>query len=128
MLLNNMHHAGLLNSQAGKYWSISLAAGLASCFLFLSPWGRKGNRVVCSLGLVCLLTFALGCGGGSSASPSSGGSGARAGGGASPPFSTITPSTSKPKIAPKKPFLIPPTLNYSQPPTGDDSLFNFCSP
>jgi len=127
VILNNMHHAGLLNSQAGKYWTISLASGLASCFLFLSPWGLKRKRAVCSLGLVCLLTFALGCGGGSSASPS-GGSGAGAGGGASPASTSITLSTSNPKVAQNQPFVITATVTSSRPLTGNVTFYNFGSP
>jgi subtilase family serine protease len=128
MILNNMHHASLLNFQASKYWTISLVSGLASCVLFLSPWGRKRKRAVCSPGLVCLLTFALGCGGGSSASPSSGGSGAGGGGGTPPAPTSITLSTSNPKVTQNQPFLITATVTSTKPLTGNVTFYNFGSP
>jgi subtilase family serine protease len=130
VILNVMRHAGLLNSQAGKYWTISLASGLASCFLFLFPLGRKRKRALCCLSLVCLLTFALGCGGGSSASPSSGTSGAGAGGGAtaSAAPTSITLSTSNARVSQNQPFLITATVTSSKPLTGNVTFYNFGSP
>jgi len=128
VILSPMHQVGLLRSQASSYWTISLASGLASCFLFLSPWRRKGKRVVCSMGLVCLLTFALGCGGGSSASPSSGGSGAGAGGAVSPVATSITLSTSSAKVPQNQAFLITATVTSSKALTGSVTFYNFGVP
>ena len=128
VILNQAHYSGLSNFQANKYWTISLASGLASCFLFLSPLGRKKKRAVCSLGLVCLLTFALGCGGGSSAAPSSGGSGAGAGGGASAAPTSITLTTSNAKVPQNQPFVITATVTSNKPLTGNVTFYNFGRP
>jgi hypothetical protein len=122
VILSPVHHAGLLRYQASAYWTISFASGLASCCLFLSPWGRKRKRAVCSLSLVSVLTLALGCGGGSSASPSPGGGGG--GGGAAAPTS-ITLSTDNAKVAQNQPFRVTATVTSSKPLTGDVTFYNF---
>jgi hypothetical protein len=44
-------------------WKLSAGTGLAAIFLVLVP-GRRRNRTALGLWLVCLLSFAMGCGGG----------------------------------------------------------------
>jgi hypothetical protein len=112
--------------QVLKWWEVSLATGLASCFLFLLPFNRRRHPLAASLALVSLLSFAIGCGGGSgsSASPPPGG-----GGGTSAPASTsITLSTSNAKAAQYQSFLITATVNSSKPVTGDVVFYNFGKP
>ena len=50
-------------SRSKGWWTISVATGLAALFLLILP-GRKRYRTALGLGLVCLLSFTLGCGGG----------------------------------------------------------------
>jgi hypothetical protein len=52
------------NDRAG-WWSLSAGTGFAALFLLFLP-GRKRYRAAFALGLVCVLTFTLGCGGSSS--------------------------------------------------------------
>ena len=72
------------------WWALSLTMGLASLLLFLFPGvrGRTQLRVAFCLGLVCILSFTLGCGGGSS----SGGGG---GGGLVATHTSVTVSAAK---------------------------------
>jgi hypothetical protein len=46
------------------WWTLSAGTGFAALFLLLLPGGRKKYRAALGLGLVCLLSFTLGCGGG----------------------------------------------------------------
>ena len=46
-------------------WGLSVVTGLAAILLVLLP-GRKRYQTALALGLVCVVTFTLGCGGGSS--------------------------------------------------------------
>jgi len=47
---------------ANGWWMLSGGTGFAAIFLLLLP-GRKRYRAALGLGLVCLLTFTIGCGG-----------------------------------------------------------------
>jgi Pro-kumamolisin, activation domain/Bacterial Ig-like domain (group 3) len=51
------------------WWTLSAGSGVASILLLLFPGlrGRKQLRAALGLGLLCVLSFTLGCGGGSSA-------------------------------------------------------------
>jgi hypothetical protein len=53
------------NSGAKGWWTLSGGTGLAALVLLILP-GRKRYRAALGLGLVCVLSFTLGCGGGSS--------------------------------------------------------------
>jgi len=57
------------------WWTFSVGSGLASLWLLLFPGirGRKQLRAALGLGLLCVLSFALGCGGGSSGTSGGGG-------------------------------------------------------
>jgi Pro-kumamolisin, activation domain/Bacterial Ig-like domain (group 3) len=54
-------------------WTLSAGTGFAALFLLFLPGGRKRFRAALGLGLVCILTFTLGCGGGSSGGGGGGG-------------------------------------------------------
>ncbi|HEV2490859.1 MAG TPA: Ig-like domain repeat protein [Candidatus Acidoferrales bacterium] len=51
------------------WWTLSLLAGLAALLLVASPSRRQSLHAVLGLALVCLLSFALGCGGASGSGP-----------------------------------------------------------
>jgi hypothetical protein len=52
-------------STGGKgWWTLSAGTGFAALFLLFLPGGRKKYRAALGLGLVCVLSFTLGCGGG----------------------------------------------------------------
>ena len=58
-----LYAAGAIPPGGGKgLWTLSASTGLAALVLLFLP-GRKRYRVALSLGLVCVLSFALGCGG-----------------------------------------------------------------
>ena len=69
-------------------WLLSAGAGLAAILWLLVP-GRKRYRAALGLGLLCVLSFALGCGGSS----------AGGGGGGPVPTTTHITVTSPPKAA-----------------------------
>ncbi|HLJ42269.1 MAG TPA: Ig-like domain-containing protein, partial [Candidatus Acidoferrales bacterium] len=79
----------------GAWWALSLLAGLATLFLIALPGKRRSLQAICALGSVCMLSFAIGCGGGASANSSGGGGG----GGNSPASTTTTLTASAVKIA-----------------------------
>lgn len=111
-----------------KYWTVSLATGLASCFLVLFPSSRKRKGAACVLTSLCLLTFALGCGGGGSSSPSVTGGGGGSGGstGGTPPVPTsITLTTSNGKAPQNQSFVITAAVTSSKPLTGNITFYNF---
>jgi photosystem II stability/assembly factor-like uncharacterized protein len=59
----NMVAAGMIPARGGTgWWILSAGTGLAAIILLLLP-GRKRFRAALGLGLVCLLSFTLGCGG-----------------------------------------------------------------
>lgn len=71
-----LYAAGLIPPRGGKgWWTLSAGTGLAAIILLFLP-GRKKYRAALGLGLVCVLSFTLGCNGG--------------GGGSSGPVATIT--------------------------------------
>jgi uncharacterized membrane protein len=64
------------------WWTLSAGSGFAALFLLFLPGGRKRYRAALGLGLVCILSFTLGCGGGSAPPPPP-----------PPPTSTVTKLT-----------------------------------
>lgn len=62
------------------WWTLSAGTGFAALFLLFLPGGRKKYRAAFGLGLVCILSFTLGCGGG---------------GGNQQPPPTLTPTVTK---------------------------------
>jgi hypothetical protein len=46
------------------WWTLSAGTGFAALFLVFLPGGRKKYRTALGLGLLCILSFTLGCGGG----------------------------------------------------------------
>jgi hypothetical protein len=46
------------------WWALSAGTGFAALFLFFLPGGRKRLHAALGLGLVCILSFTLGCNGG----------------------------------------------------------------
>jgi hypothetical protein len=66
---SRLHGSGLILLMRPALWSLSVLAGLASLLLLVLPRSQRSFRAVLGLGLVSLLSFALGCGGGSSESP-----------------------------------------------------------
>jgi Pro-kumamolisin, activation domain/Bacterial Ig-like domain (group 3) len=51
------------SASAKGWWTLSASTGLAAIFFIFLPGGRKRLHAALGLGLVCLLGFALGCGG-----------------------------------------------------------------
>ncbi len=59
-----LYAAGMIPSRGGKgWWTLSAGTGLTAILLLFLP-GRKRYRAALVLGLICVLSFALGCGGG----------------------------------------------------------------
>jgi hypothetical protein len=58
-----LYAAGIAPSSRGRgWWMLSAGAGLTAMLLLILP-GRKRYRAALGLGLVCVLSFTLGCGG-----------------------------------------------------------------
>ncbi len=71
------------------WWTLSAGTGFAALFLLFLPGGRKKYRAALGLGLVCILSFTLGCGGG---------------GGNQQPPPTLTPTVTKLTVTSAKVF------------------------
>ncbi|HEY2547843.1 MAG TPA: protease pro-enzyme activation domain-containing protein, partial [Candidatus Acidoferrum sp.] len=56
-------------ARGNGWWTLSAGTGFAALFLLFIPGGRKRYRAALGLGLVCVLSFTLGCGGGGSTTP-----------------------------------------------------------
>jgi hypothetical protein len=79
------------NTGTKGWWTLSAGTGFAALFLLFLPGGRKRFSAALGLGLVCILSFTLGCGGGSG-----GGGGGGGGGGSTTPTTTqLTVSATK---------------------------------
>ena len=115
--------ASFIGVTRGDWRSLGLAAGLAALFLLGLPNRRKRYRVALGSGIVCLLCFAMGCGGGSAQTIGGGG-----GGSSSPAPTTITLITSNAKVAQGQVFLITATVTSSRPLTGTVTFYNYGSP
>ena len=87
--LNRTVYAAVLMPPAGGkgWWTLSVLTGLAAMLLVVLP-GKKRYRAALAFGLVCVLSFTLGCGG----SYSGGGGG---GGGITATTTHLTVSTTK---------------------------------
>jgi len=85
-----MYVAQAATRQAGGkgWWTLSGGTGLAAMLLLFIP-GKKRYRAALGLGLVCLLSFTLGCGGG----------GSGGGGGGGPVATTTQLTVSSTKVA-----------------------------
>ena len=60
----------ILRATSGKgWWTLGAGTGFAALFLLFLPGGRKKYRAALGLGLVCLLSLTMGCGGGGSTPP-----------------------------------------------------------
>ena len=131
-VLPSQMRAGLSNLRRGNWWLVSLATGFASCFLFVSAGARKNYQAAAfTLSLLCIVTFALGCGGGASSTTTGvGGNSGGAGGGssASPVPTSIALVTSNAKVAQSQPFLITATVTSTKPLTGNVTFYNFGVP
>jgi len=105
--------AGLLSGRGGKgWWGLSAFVGVGAILLLFLP-GRNKHWSVLGLSLVCLLTFAMGCGGG-------GGGGGNGGGGG--PVATVTRETvTNAKVASGNPFNFSVTVTGGSP-TGQVQL------
>ncbi|HEY6386574.1 MAG TPA: Ig-like domain repeat protein [Candidatus Acidoferrum sp.] len=51
------------------WWALSAGTGFAALFVLFLPGGRRRYRAAFGLGLVCILSFTLGCGGGGAVTP-----------------------------------------------------------
>ena len=95
-------NASLVPSPQGGWWIVSLLSAFISLLLLRLPGGRRRCAAALGLGFVCLLTFALGCGGGSSFTAGGGGGGGGrggAGGGSTAVPTTVTVTASATKVA-----------------------------
>lgn len=99
------------------WWTLSMLAGLAMLWLLVLPDRRRSMRMIWTSGFVCLLSFAMGCGGGASATTG--------GGGTAGPFSTTTTMTaSSTKIAFGSTMMFTATISASDTPTGSVSVIS----
>jgi uncharacterized membrane protein len=95
------------------WWTLSAGTGFAALFLLFLPGGRKRYRAAFGLGLVCILSFTLGCGGGSASPPPP-----------PPPTTTVTKLTVPgAKVASGTPFSFSVSVTGGTP-TGQVQLFD----
>jgi subtilase family serine protease len=107
------------------WWGLSLAAGLCALLMLVGPGRAKSSRLSFGASALCLVSFALGCGGG-------GGGGIvtpPTGGGSSPPVpTTISLTTSNAKVAAGAPLLVTATVTSTKALTGTITFYNFGTP
>ncbi|HJT68591.1 MAG TPA: Ig-like domain repeat protein [Terriglobales bacterium] len=103
-----------------RWWTLSLLAGVAALLLILLPRTSKNSlRAGYVFGLVCLISFVIGCGGGASAINSGGGGNTGGGGNNSNPVATTTVlSTASTKVAQSAGLTLTATVTSSKSPTG----------
>jgi hypothetical protein len=96
---HTLYAAGVLPSNGSKgWWMLSAGTGLAAVFLLFLP-GQKKYRTALGLGLLCVLTFTMGC------SSSSGGGG--------PVATTTTMTVNSAKLASSDPTGFKFTINVA---------------
>lgn len=100
------------SGNAKGWWTLSGGTGLAALVLLLLP-GRKRYRAALGLGLVCVLSFTLGCGGGSSGG---------GGGGGAPTATTTQLTVSATKVASTGMITVSATVSGGTP-TGNVQFF-----
>jgi hypothetical protein len=112
---HTLYAAGVMPSSGSKgWWMLSVGTGLAAVMFLLFLPGRKKYRAALGLGLVCVLSFALGCGG-------SGG-----GGGGGPVVTTTSITVNNAKLASNDPtgFRFTINVNASVGANGQVQLFD----
>ncbi len=118
-LEHTLYASGVMPSRGGKgWWTLSAGTGLAAILLLFLP-GRKKYRAALGLGPVCVLSFALGCGGGYGG-----------GGGGGPVASTTSIHVMNSKLAFNDPIGFQFIVNVtggSRIPTGSVQLFDGAS-
>jgi hypothetical protein len=115
---HTIYAATLIPTRGGKgWWTLSAGTGLAAMFLLFLP-GRKKYRAALGLGLVCVVSFTLGCGGGGG------------GGGGGPVVTTTSITVNNAKLASNDPtgFRFTINVNASVGANGQVQLFNGSSP
>jgi subtilase family serine protease len=85
--------SGVLPVSAGGWWSLSMASAIALLYLVGLPGRRRRYRATFLMGVLCLVSFALGCGGGGNSGGGGGGGGGTGGGGTGAGGSTFVPTT-----------------------------------
>jgi len=86
--------SGVLPVSAGGWWSLSMASAIALLYLVGLPGRRRRYKATFLMGVLCLVSFALGCGGGGNSGGGGGtGGGGTGGGGTGGGGSTLVPTT-----------------------------------
>ena len=118
-LEHTLYAAGVMPSGSRGWWTLSAGTGLVAMLLLFLP-GRKRYRAALGLGLVCVLSFALGC-------SSAGGGG---GGGGGPVASATSIHVMNSKLASNDPIgfqFVVSVTGGSKIPTGSVQLFDGAS-
>jgi len=112
-----LYWSGLAPTVGGGrgWWGLSAVTGLAAILLLLLP-GRKRYRAVFALGLVCVLSFTMGC--------SSGYGGGGGGGGTSATTTKISVTSTKVSSGTSVAFTVTVTSTGSRVPTGSVQLYD----
>ena len=113
-----VRHTGILALKRWNWWSISVASALAMIFLLGIPGRRRRYRGAFLAGVLCLTSFAIGCGGGGG----SGGGGGGGGGGAVPTSITLATSAAKMPSGVGS-FTLTATVSSTKPITGTVNIF-----
>ncbi|MHB8754776.1 MAG: Ig-like domain repeat protein [Candidatus Acidiferrales bacterium] len=117
-VLVHTHGAAAFPLARGEWWTLSGLTGIVALFLLVLSGGKRPLRPVLAWGLMCLLTFAIGCGGGSGS-----GNGVGAGG---PAVTTTTLTTNSAKFG--QGFALVLTANVNSPHVATGNVnFNFGS-
>jgi hypothetical protein len=98
----------------GNWWGLSAGTGLAAFVLLLLPGSRRREYAALGCALLCVVSFAIGCGGG--------------GGGGGPVPTTTTLTASSNRVSQGTPVIFSISINSSQTPGGTVQLFDAGQP
>jgi subtilase family serine protease len=131
--LERVHRAGLVPLRRNDWWSLSLAAALFAGLLLAYPGRRKRIRAALGLSVIGLLFLVIGCGGGGGsngggAGGGGGGGGNGGGGGGTPNVTSVTLTTSNPKVALNGQLSVVATITGGKNPTGTITFYDYGTP
>jgi hypothetical protein len=112
-------HAGVLVLNRLHWWSISAASAFVVAYLLGIPQRRRRFRAAFLAGVLCMVSFVMGCGGGGGG----GGTGAGGAGSGGPVATSIALETSSAKVAAGGTFTLTATVTSTKPVTGTVNIF-----
>jgi Bacterial Ig-like domain (group 3) len=116
---SQVRHAGILMPNRLRWWSMSAASAFLMIYLLGIPQRRRRFRAAFLAGLLCTVSFVMGCGGGGGG----GGGGGTGGTGGGPVPTSISLASSNAKVPAGGTFTLTATVTSTKPLTGTVNIF-----